>query len=325
MRRTIDRLRGGRARNGASGDLDVISLVAHEPGPTVAIIANLHGDEVTGTGAVHQLDGLLQRELQRGAVALYPSINPEGMALRQRTFPEDGLDLNRVFPGEPLGGPAARQADRVWSDLVERQVGLLIDVHADSAHAVPYVIADRAVSRTLPDRVAMAAEVVRLCDATGLTVLHEYPEAQYQRFQLDRSLAGAMVNRAGVPAVTLECGPRRRLDPVAVSVTVEAILGIMTAIGLVDRPAVPHPSRLAGGPWRRAAAPRTHQPGLLRARVQPGEPFRAGDLLAEVLAVSGDVLDELRAASDGVVVSWLEASWIDAGSVPGTIALLEEA
>jgi hypothetical protein len=41
--------------------------------------------------------------------------------------------------------------------------------------------------------------------------------------------------------------------------------------------------------------------------------------LAVVRGLDGDLRDEVRAEADGIVVSWVEGAWIDAGGVPGTL------
>jgi GDPmannose 4,6-dehydratase len=52
----------------------------------------------------------------------------------------------------------------------------------------------------------------QLAEATGLTVIRDYATADYVRFTLERSLAGAVLNHGGVPALTIEAGPRRAVD-----------------------------------------------------------------------------------------------------------------
>jgi hypothetical protein len=46
-------------------------------------------------------------------------------------------------------------------------------------------------------------------------------------------------------------------------------------------------------------------------------------VLGRVRHVDGHVLDEVIAQSDGLILSWSEASWAAAGSVVGTVAVRE--
>ena len=51
---------------GAGVPLPVLTFTAPEPGPTVVVGANLHGDECTGIGVVHSLANQLVGLLLRG-------------------------------------------------------------------------------------------------------------------------------------------------------------------------------------------------------------------------------------------------------------------
>lgn len=328
VRRKLDAVAVDRAapRGQARDPVPVVVLSvgpASRSGPVVGVAANVHGDEVTGVAAVHALDERLPGVLRRGTVVLYPSLNPRGLARQQRMQPDDGVDLNRVFPGEPEGAGAARHAHAIWQDMRARRLDALVDLHADSAVAIPYAIVDRATHLEGAARERIDRDVRAMADASGLTVLQEYPEDQYVRFRLDRSLAGATVNHAEVPAVTLEVGPRRAVDPASVRVTVDAVLRILRHLGLVDEaPDGPLP-RLPGGPWRRAAAPRVQQGGVFEPTLAPGERFDRGQLLGTVRGVDGTVREVVHAEDAGIVVSWTEAAWLEARGVPGTLGVLE--
>jgi predicted deacylase len=319
----ITRRIDGIAVGGERDLVPVIGLTASER-PVVAVTANIHGDEVTGVAAIHALDEMLRVRLRRGAVALYPTLNPRGLVAQQRVQPIDGVDMNRVFPGDPAGQGASKLAGLLWADLRARKPDALIDLHADSSVAVPYAIVDRSTMHHGEARARMERAVLAMAEASGLTVLREYPEDQYVRFRLDRSLAGAMVNHASTPAVTLEIGPRRAVDPRAVRIAVGAVLRILHHLGLVDPPDPAEPGlRIEGGPWRRAAAPRVQSAGVFEPALAPGTAFAAGAVLGTVRALDGTVRELLHADSSGIVISWSETAWVDARAVPGTLGLRE--
>ena len=286
----------------------------------MAICGNVHGDEATGTLAIHMLDGRLPGLLETGTVVLYPSLNPEGLADGTRQLPDSHADLNRLFPGTAAGTPGQRHAARIWEDIRGRKGDVLVDLHADSARAIPYAIADRAVGRKVTDKARMTAELARLAQATGLLVLDEYPDDQYIRFHLDRSLAGAMVNHGDVPAITVEVGPRGWVDPEASETAVRAVIGVLQACNTAA--GSPPPARTQPS-WRRAASPRVRRAGLFVPELAPGDEFGRGERLARVVSVAGDVVDELRAPRAGVVISWLTVAWVEPGSVVGTLGLGE--
>lgn len=316
MPRTVSRV----AIGGRGSELVVITINAGGErkrgtarAPIVAITANIHGDECTGTGTVLRLAHALEPLLVRGTVHLYPSLNPEGLERRARRVPEDDQDLNRLFPGEIDGSPSEQLAWAAWSDLESRQIDVVIDLHADAPGAIPYSLLDRAVSLRGDGR----AQLESLCEsyavATGLTVLREYPDDRYSRYRLDRSLTGAVLNRMRIPAITVEAGPRLVFDDAAVETSTRGVLGVLHVLGMVAEPAPVHASRVTGGPWRRDSGPRAVSSGLLLRRCAPGTLLKRGDAVAEVRALTGALLQELVAENDGFVVSFAERAHIVAG------------
>ena len=298
----------------------VITVQSGLPGPRVLITAGVHGDECVGVGVIFSLMEVLKSELCAGLVFLAPSLNPEGLRRGTRCLPGDERDLNRLFPGDSRGGLADRHAAAVWEELRDRRPDALIDLHTDSCASIPYALVDRCV-RPRADANAIEARAWALAEASGFTALAEYPPDLYRRYQLDRSLTGAMMNLLGVPTVTLECGPRRLLDPAAVEEATVATLGAVTALGVCRRPAPRHQSHLGPGRWRRDAGPRCAAAGVLRPLVAPGGRFAAGDALAELRGLEGQRVERLRAAESGVVIALPERGWVEEGAVVATVAI----
>ncbi len=311
-------------------DLTVVTVAAPpgrrrapEKGPVVVVTANVHGDECTGVGAVLELIPVLESALVRGTVHLYPTLNPEGLERRSRKVPEDDQDLNRLFPGDATGSPAERLAHAAWTDLSARHPDLVVDLHTDAPASIPYALLDRATGLRHGTRGPLEAQARRLAEASGLTVLHEYPEDRYARYRLDRSLTGAVLNRLQVPAVTVEAGPRLYLDPVAVGTAARAVLGMLHALGMVEESPGAHPSRVEGGPWRRDSGPRASSTGLLVPRATPGRLLQRGEPVAEIRSLAGALLEEIVAEADGFVVSLAERTHVVAGVPVCTVALPE--
>lgn len=322
MPRTLSRIPLGHR----GSDLTVVTVAA-EPrraagkGRVVLVMANVHGDECTGVGAIQRLIPMLESRLLRGTVHLYPSLNPEGLERRSRKVPEDDQDLNRLFPGEADGSPSERLAHAIWTDLCARQPDLVVDLHADAPVSIPYALLDRATALRPALRAGLEGPTRTIAEASGLTVLHDYPEDRYARYRLDRSLTGAVLNRLQVPAVTIEAGPRLYLHEPAVTAVVDAVLGMLHALDMIAERPAPHPTRIEGGPWRRDSGPRAGASGLLLQRTRPGELLQGGEVVAEVRALGGGVIEELCAEGPGFVVSHAERTHVVAGVPVCTYAL----
>ena len=301
------------------GRLSVLTVSSGKPGPCVVVTANIHGDESTGVGVVHNLSRCLPDLLTAGTVHMYPTLNPGGLTANTRTLPGDGQDLNRMFPGKARGSAAERHAHCIWKDIQARSPDALIDLHTDVAGAIPYAIVDRVVR--VRDRRRLTTVCARLAHASGLTVLAEYPKDRYLRYNLDRSLPGSMINQAGIPAVTLEVGPRRRLDPEAAAIATGAVLGVLTELGVARKPAREESVRPDSGRWRIESGPRTNHTGVLVPMVRPGDALNRGTPIAEVRTIDGTVLETLTARSAGFVVALPERTHVVPGVAAATIAV----
>ena len=148
-----------------------------------------------------------------------------------------------------------------------------------------------------------------------------------ERIKLDRSLAGAVVNRLQRPAVTIEAGPRGVVDWDAVGIMERALRGVLGRIGVVEQEVRVDASRVdpPSGHWRRSTTPRTRRAGVFVPSLRPGDTFRSGGVLGVVRDLAGEPLDEVRAQGPGVVVSWVDSCWIEAGQVVGTVGIPEDA
>ncbi len=319
MSRTSVAVESGDVTLPAGLVMPTVTIDSGIQGPSVVVTGNIHGDETTGIGIVHNLIRCLPEILIQGAVHLYPTLNPGGLSGATRMLPDDGQDLNRMFPGKARGPASSRHAHCVWMDIISRQPSVLLDLHTDVTGSIPYAIMDRVLDMRMRRKLSGACQ--RLATSSGLTVLREYTRDRYMRFHLDRSLPGAMVNQQHIPAVTLEVGPRNRLDPDAIAIGTSAALGVMTEVGVVNVPAPDHPSRQEGGPWRRQSGPRTNHTGVLVPRVRPGDALERGRVMAEVRTIRGEILETLSARAGGFVVALTDRTHVVPGVSCATIGV----
>lgn len=97
-------------------------------GPTLFVQAGVHGPEVIGQLAIARfLKGLDLGQL-KGRIAALLVANPHGFRAQNRITPQDGANLNRVFPGKPDGSVSEQLAHRVLE--LSLAVGdALLDLH----------------------------------------------------------------------------------------------------------------------------------------------------------------------------------------------------
>ena len=137
-----------------------IAVIRNGNGPTVLLTAGNHGDEYEGQITLNNLIRTLEPRHINGRVIILPALNfPAAMAGR-RVSPLDGLNLNRVFPGDPDGSPTQQIADYVTTALIP-MTDAFMDLHSGgySMHALPAAIFYRPKTPELMDRIVGAAQV----------------------------------------------------------------------------------------------------------------------------------------------------------------------
>jgi len=295
-----------------------------QPGPTTVITAGIHGDEYTGVGTIHTLLDELSNRIAAGTIHLYPALNPQGINLGQRRVPDGDEDLNRLFPHGPNEGVPGLLAEAIWRDITSHNPQALIDLHADSSHSLPYTLVDRPVALRGETREALETELDRLALASGLTVLREYPDDRYRRYNLHQSLSGAFVNKLGKPALTLEVGPCGFIEPEALHIQRNAVLGILQALGHSAPTGFSHPTAIKGGPWRREAGPRTHANGLLYHLCVPGQLLQVGTPMADLRTIDGRVVERVVSEREAYVISIRHRGAVMGETVTATLAVPDD-
>lgn len=109
--------------------LPVCIIRGTEPGPTVTLIAGVHGDEFEGTITLQRIARNMSADQINGRLILITSLNLPGLHLGLRSSPLDGLDLDRCFPGDPNGSISERLAFEVFERFI-RPADLIVDLRS---------------------------------------------------------------------------------------------------------------------------------------------------------------------------------------------------
>lgn len=118
-----------------------------QDGPTLAVTAGIHGDEYEGPRAVHDLLAEIEPAALRGTLLAVPIAHLAAFVAAMRTSPIDGVNLARVFPGDPAGTVTARLADRLFHEVVA-DADLLVDLHSGGVRLAFAGVAGFTVGRT---------------------------------------------------------------------------------------------------------------------------------------------------------------------------------
>ncbi|MFD1468770.1 succinylglutamate desuccinylase/aspartoacylase family protein [Hymenobacter caeli] len=279
--RVLTRLVVSRLPSGTLIDVPVHVLRAPAPGPTLLLMAGMHGDEVNGIEIIRRM---LRRDLlmpTRGTVVAIPILNIYGFLNFSREVP-DGKDVNRAFPGSPRGSLASRVAHRFMREIMPL-LDYAVDFHTGGAARAnyPQVRCELGVD---PETDALAA-------AFGAP------------FTLHAGLRPGSVREAaqrlGKRLLVFETGESLRLDEPGIELAVAGTLRVLHHLGM--GPAVPGPAQ-PSIVCRRHTWLRARFAGLFRAHVQNGVFLEKGQVYGSVADPYGERAVRLESPVSGYVV-----------------------
>ena len=256
-------------------------------GPHVALIGGVHGCEYSSIAAVNRFMNELDTSELTGSITAVPIVSME--SFRQRSpfvVPADGKNLNRSFPGSHDGTYTDVLARSIFDQII-KPADVLLDLHGgDLVEALePFAIYDASPHEERTRGIALAF---------GLPYV--------VRQEVDESGLGGMTStaaaQAGIPAVIAEAGGCGQLEDAATTLLVDGVRNVLRHLEMLPGDPAPPRSRLVGKfVWFRAS-----QDGWWQPEVAAGDEVAEGQRVGTLRTLYGDVVEELHASSDGVVL-----------------------
>lgn len=127
-----------------------------EDGRGLVAFGGTHGNEYEGPIALKRLLGEIELENVSGRIIIVPVLNVSAFRAGRRDTPDDGVNLNRAFPGNAAGSISYKLADFVVQEIFPH-AHVVIDLHAGGqvARFVPctsfHYVADERQQRQMQD------------------------------------------------------------------------------------------------------------------------------------------------------------------------------
>ncbi len=202
-----------------------LALIRNGPGPTLFFMAGNHGDEYEGQVVLGELIRGLDPARIRGRVIVLPAANLPAAKAHMRVSPLDGLNLNRVFPGDSLGQPTEQLAHYI-SGVLMPMADAFIDIHAggSSLNYLPFVSFRLSGDADLDRRTLAAA---RATDAPRIVI---WRNKEASGNSSDSALANGIVGLGG------EWGGAGVVSPEGVALVWREVDNLLAHFGLTGDP-----------------------------------------------------------------------------------------
>lgn len=291
-------------------NLPIVTIAGKQDGPTFHIQAAVHGDELTGVEVCREVIRRLNPETLRGTVVAVPVTNVAAYLTRSRGWlnEERGpIDFNRSYPGNPHGLLTERVVSTLFSEFISA-ADYSIDLHSALAGCdiapFSYVDPDDDENGTLAAREKMAyAMGARLvyCKKRG---------AKLGTSDMTRAVS-TQADLIGKPMITVEMGESNKVSWDLVPFGADGVINILRAVEMLPEPVqqFPEPRRFS-----RISPLHASRGGGLKMHVRVTEEVKAGQTIAEVVDVFGDLAETITAPHDGVVLRVMNYGTVSTGA-----------
>lgn len=277
-------------------EIPVILERGKEDGPTLLMLAGIHGDETNGIEIVRQIVANGWNKPQRGTTICIPVLNVFGFIHQTRELP-DGRDLNRVFPGTKTGTLASQFAYKLMTEVVPH-VDICMDFHTGASNRFNF----SQIRISNGD-----SELLELAKVFGAPFILK---ADHR----DKSFRES-VSRLGKKVMLFEGGKSLDLNRSVTKSGLAGALRVMQQLGmrsftrqLKEYPEYHSPVILEGSSWIRAQFA-----GMFRASIKAGSLVRKGQVLGTITDPFGQFEVKVKASRSGYIICTNHAPIVNMG------------
>lgn len=271
----------GRLPSGTRISIKTQIFCGAAPGPTMLLLAGLHGDEINGVEIIRRaLTSGMFEQVVRGNIIVIPILNVYGFINFSREVP-DGKDVNRSFPGSASGSLASRVA-RILTRKVLPHVDFAVDFHTggDNRYNYPQIRYSRSDPRAR-----------ELAGAFGAPYLIE-------KALISKSLRKSGKDM-GVPVIVYEGGESLRLDGFAIEMALKGIRRMLVLQGFTDHKEHTSQEMIT---FKRSIWIRAKQAGIFIWSKKSGNKVLTGEVLGSIYDPSGLTRTAVTAPRDGYIL-----------------------
>ena len=272
-------------------------------GPILAITAAIHGDEINGIEIIRRLLDIKSLRRLSGTLIAVPVVNVYGFVSQTRYLP-DKRDLNRSFPGSERGSMAARLADTLMTEIMDKCThGIDFHTAAGGRTNLPQIRVD----------LDSNPELLDIARAFAPPIIVDSP-----------TRAGTMRSAVGdKPILLFEAGEALRFNEQSIRTGVKGVLRVMRHLNMLPKTKhatdeLPDVRLSRDSTWMRAS-----QSGIVRTHVPLGTMVKAGDVLGVIADPFGESEEAITSTVDGVMIGQTRLPLVHEGEALYHVASLK--
>jgi hypothetical protein len=286
-----------------------VTIAGRQDGPLATITAGVHGCEYVSIHAAQRLGRDLDPAEVIGRVLIVPIVSP-AMFWERSAFvePPDGVNPNRVFPGDPNGSYTHALTHYIFSTCIA-PADAFIDLHGGDLVEELATFTGYAADAA-PD---VSARSRAMAEAFGL----DFCMGTVDPPGTTSGQSNRVAARHGVAGVLAEAGGNGLLTMPEVDILVDGTRRALQVAGNLPGEPDPPPTRHA----RWAPSLTATVDGFWVCDVRAGQEVRAGQRLGQIVSLLGEPLATYDSSVDGAVVYRTTSAAVKQGGLLMAIAI----
>ncbi|MFX1513820.1 MAG: succinylglutamate desuccinylase/aspartoacylase family protein [Promethearchaeota archaeon] len=256
--------------------------------PKLCLTGGVHCTEYEGIEAITRIFHEINPEDLSGALISCPVVNTPGFQrVTHYVNPLDGMNLNRVYPGNPEGTISEKMIDVIFNELI-RLCDYYIDLHGGEPYEDmgQFVIYSTGVGTKEIE--VKSAEMARY-----------YLPNVIQTFEGKDGTSSAEVARVGIPSITPQAGALALYREEDIQFHVRGVKNVMKWLGMLPGP--PEEPKKDIPTFINNYYVRVKKGGIFYPLLRGEDPFKKGDVMGVIKDLFGNVIEEIIAPKDGMV------------------------
>lgn len=270
--------------------------------PRFCIVTGTHGDELEGQYVCYLVNRMLceHPEYLAGIVDIYPALNPLGIDSITRGIPRFDLDMNRIFPGNPMGTTEEVIASQIVNDM--KGATCVVDIHASNIflREIPQVrININTAERLLPMASRLNCDFIWIHAAVTV---------------LESTLAWSL-NSVNTPCLVVEAGVGMRITKDYGERITDGLFNLMKDLGIWKGPVRPVTTPIVSRDGR-VGFVNASVSGVFVPEVEHWKNIRKGQSLGKIIdPMTGAILDTVPSPCTGIIFTLREFPIVNPGSL----------
>lgn len=302
--------------------LPVCVIRGTKPGPTVTLVAGIHGDEFEGPITLHRMAKEITPDVIHGCVILIPCVNLAGLSQSKRRSSYDGKDIDTCFPGKAAGSISDRIAYEVFERLI-KPADLVLDMRSGGAklNFAPLVAIRSAKGQRVHNpTTADSAQQRQLASEAAMTAFGA-PYCLRMPASTPNSCLQGATEAAGIPYIHTELGGSAGSTVETLAIAWVGCHNVLRQQGLLEEEIELRSSRLFEIRDNSFYVYATHE-GILEQHLRLGAEVYRGDPLVSVISMAntGDKVHILTVPKNGALLALRHAGPVKAGDLVAILA-----